>query len=204
MLTLTRKIGERIEIGGLIQISVLSVSRGRVRIGVHAPKEFSVYRGELVDKIQSENQRAQAGAVQIREADEHALAFPAGLLGMQEHTSFVLCETDEGHDVRALVSRVDPQIQLLVIEARLVFEGYPIEEAQQIAGLDDEEVAVAAVITAPPNAPATVNLAAPIVLGLNSREGKQVILDRRELGVRHTLVAQGLGGLVAQPASPAA
>jgi len=49
MLVLTRKVGERLVIGGNIVIEVVSVSPGKVRVGVTAPREVEVLRSELVD-----------------------------------------------------------------------------------------------------------------------------------------------------------
>ncbi len=46
MLVLTRKKGEMITIGDHIQIQVLSVKGGQVRIGVDAPKDVRVNREE--------------------------------------------------------------------------------------------------------------------------------------------------------------
>jgi len=46
MLVLTRKKGETIAIGDNIQIQVLSVKGGQVRLGVDAPKDIRVSREE--------------------------------------------------------------------------------------------------------------------------------------------------------------
>jgi len=48
MLVLTRRKGESIAIGDNIQIQVLSVKGGQVRIGVNAPREVSVNREERI------------------------------------------------------------------------------------------------------------------------------------------------------------
>lgn len=48
MLILTRKTGETITIGESIQIKVLSVKGGQVRIGIEAPREVSVNREEVL------------------------------------------------------------------------------------------------------------------------------------------------------------
>lgn len=48
MLVLTRKPGERIRIGREVEISVLSIEGQRVRIGIKAPEEIPIRRGELV------------------------------------------------------------------------------------------------------------------------------------------------------------
>jgi len=50
MLILTRKQGEAIAIGDNIQIQVLNVKRGQVRIGISAPREVKVDREECLDE----------------------------------------------------------------------------------------------------------------------------------------------------------
>ncbi len=50
MLILTRKEGETITIGEDIQIKVLSVQGGKVRLGIDAPREVSVNREEVLEK----------------------------------------------------------------------------------------------------------------------------------------------------------
>jgi len=47
MLVLTRKLGQEILIGGNIKIAVVEIRGGQVRIGVTAPPETRVLRGEL-------------------------------------------------------------------------------------------------------------------------------------------------------------
>ena len=49
MLVLGRKAGEVIRIDDDIVITVVSVGQGRVRIGIDAPTESRVLRGELYD-----------------------------------------------------------------------------------------------------------------------------------------------------------
>ena len=49
MLVLTRKTAETIQIGNDIVIKVISCGRGRVKIGVEAPSDVRVVRGELIE-----------------------------------------------------------------------------------------------------------------------------------------------------------
>ena len=51
MLILTRKVGERVLIGDDISITVLSVRGNQVKLGVQAPKEVSVHREEIYQRI---------------------------------------------------------------------------------------------------------------------------------------------------------
>lgn len=50
MLVLSRKQGETIKIGDAITITVRRIKGNEVRIGVDAPKEVRVVRGELLNK----------------------------------------------------------------------------------------------------------------------------------------------------------
>lgn len=54
MLILTRKIGETLIIGDNVIVTMLDVKGNQVRIGVNAPKEISVHREEIYQKIQAE------------------------------------------------------------------------------------------------------------------------------------------------------
>lgn len=55
MLILTRKIGESLLIGDDIEITVLNVRGNQVKIGVRAPKDISVHRKEIYQRIKSQN-----------------------------------------------------------------------------------------------------------------------------------------------------
>ena len=61
MLILTRRVGESIIIGEDVTVTVLGVTGNQVRVGVNAPKEVSVHREEIFERIQREKDQGKAG-----------------------------------------------------------------------------------------------------------------------------------------------
>lgn len=54
MLVLTRKINERIIIGENIELEILGIRGGVVRLGIKAPPEVSIIRHELRERLVSD------------------------------------------------------------------------------------------------------------------------------------------------------
>ena len=54
MLILTRRVGETLMIGDDVTMTVLGVKGNQIRIGVNAPKDVSVHRLEIYQRIQAE------------------------------------------------------------------------------------------------------------------------------------------------------
>ncbi|MAZ44511.1 MAG: carbon storage regulator [Legionellales bacterium] len=69
MLILTRRVGETLMIGDNVTVTVLGVKGNQVRIGVNAPKEVSVHREEIYQKIQSERTGGQPNDTEGKSAE---------------------------------------------------------------------------------------------------------------------------------------
>ncbi len=58
MLVLTRKPGETVMLGEDIQVKIVSVDGDQVKIGIEAPRALKIYRREVYEAIQRENEAA--------------------------------------------------------------------------------------------------------------------------------------------------
>ena len=70
MLILTRRISESVIIGDDVKITVLGVKGSQVRLGIDAPKEVSVHREEIYERIKQEEGRASASAPEEEAPEE--------------------------------------------------------------------------------------------------------------------------------------
>lgn len=65
MLVLTRKQNEKIVIDGKIEVEVLGVSDGKVKLGISAPKDIEIHRGEVYQEIIESNKSSISAEVDI-------------------------------------------------------------------------------------------------------------------------------------------
>jgi carbon storage regulator len=57
MLVLSRKLGEKIFLGDNIVLTVVDIDRGKIRLGIEAPKHIAILREELVPSVKERIQK---------------------------------------------------------------------------------------------------------------------------------------------------
>ena len=58
MLILSRKINESIIIGENIEVKIISIDKGVVKLGIEAPSSVSIMRNELLKEVKDSNKAA--------------------------------------------------------------------------------------------------------------------------------------------------
>ena len=92
MLVITRRKGQRITIGDDIEIVVTAVHKSGIKLGIQAPRGYTVLRGEVRDAIFSANREASLSSVEQAAALATAVApvrrepaAPTAKLGLGRH-----------------------------------------------------------------------------------------------------------------------
>ncbi|MDR3477574.1 MAG: carbon storage regulator CsrA [Gammaproteobacteria bacterium] len=70
MLILTRRVGETLIIGDDVVVTVLGIKGNQVRIGINAPKDVSVHREEIYQRIQQEKNSTTPAAATAPASEE--------------------------------------------------------------------------------------------------------------------------------------
>lgn len=60
MLILTRRVGETLNIGDEVKVTVLGINGNQVRVGIVAPKDLPVHREEVYERIKKEREGSDA------------------------------------------------------------------------------------------------------------------------------------------------
>lgn len=142
------------------------------------------------------------GEVEIKEDD--ILIFQDGILGFEESRKFILLDIPENDSFRILQD-VEREAVCFVVADPWSFEpGYdieiPDEELLKVNIRKKEQLAVMSIVTLSGEfAQSTFNLLAPLVLNMDSKLGRQVVLNNGTYTTKHPLFQKGKGVANADP-----
>jgi len=138
------------------------------------------------------------GSIEVPE--DKIIEFPWGIPGFENLKKFFLVPVNEAPFFTWLQSAEDPGVAFLLVDPFLFFEGYEVELTEDIKGdlkINDEKDVVIQAITNIPKTGlenATTNLVGPIIINVNQRLGRQVILQDTPYGVKHLLFPKKKSG----------
>ena len=77
LLVLTRKLGEKIQIGDDISILIMEIKGKQVRLGIEAPSTVKIHREEIYQKIQDEVEQSEIAEIEMKAKDAYYRFFDA-------------------------------------------------------------------------------------------------------------------------------
>lgn len=129
----------------------------------------------------------------VEAADDEVIRFRAGLIGFPAEKEYVLIPHGSSSMIAWLQSVTTPELAFPVASAHGFVADYPdvpLEPLVRRADIGDamEDVAILAVLSAPRNQAATVNLLAPLIINSRTREGAQVFMEGSRFSTRELFV----------------
>ena len=146
--------------------------------------------------MKEENRQTPSSAWLEEFEEKDLILFEEGLFGFEEYKRFLPLAIDEEEDgdnaMLYLQSVEEEHLSFLVMDPFLLKADYhPVlsemdRNALQAEKEEDLLYYVLCVIKNPPEK-STVNLKCPVVINLSTRQARQVVLEEKEYGMRHTL-----------------
>lgn len=133
------------------------------------------------------------GLLDIAETD--LLQFPEGIVGFEEHDRFILLTKPEEEPFVWLQSTSQPEAAFIMIDPHLFSPEYSIEVDDETADMlnvrDPSTVKVMAIVTmSSDTAKITANLLAPVILNLDGKKGRQIVLHGSTHSTRHPIFSR--------------
>ena len=137
------------------------------------------------------------GNIEVTESD--IIIFPKGIFGFEKNKSFYLLpfEDSEG-TLLCLQSAEEPHLAFVLINPYHMIEEYhPLltdEDLNDIEAQIDSPIAYYVITVVHENfQDSTVNLKCPIIINLDKKMAKQVMLENSSYSLRHPIIAQDKG-----------
>jgi flagellar assembly factor FliW len=131
---------------------------------------------------------------QLEVDDQRLITFEAGILGFPSFKRYALVQTGEGSGFYWLQSVETPELAFVVTDPRLFLADYVVPiKAEELAqlGLDSVDGAQVFIIVNKVDNVLTGNLQGPLVVNVQTRAAKQLVLSDRRYSTRHPLMRVG-------------
>jgi flagellar assembly factor FliW len=129
-------------------------------------------------------------------SEEDVITFSEGLIGFAQCTRFLIISSPSNDSFRWLQSLEEPGLAFLVVDPADFVDGYAVEIADQEAhalGITSETATLLFTTASIPSAKPedmTINLAGPIVINAETRQGRQLVVDDEAVPVRYAVFSQ--------------
>ena len=134
------------------------------------------------------------GEIEIDE--QKIINFPEGLLGFEKEKQFIIINPeDEDSPFQWLQSIKDPNLAFVIINPFSIYDDYDIiipKTAQKKLKIKNQkDISVYSIVVVPEDIEKmTANLLGPIIINIDKRLGKQVILDDSRYSTKHYIFPQ--------------
>jgi flagellar assembly factor FliW len=121
------------------------------------------------------------------------LHFAQGLVGFPKHRRYVVFDHRPGSPFKWMLSIDDPDLAFAVANPCELVADYdpPLALAARLLGAAEEDLALFVLVTIPPDPTRmTVNLMAPVVVDLRTRQARQIVLDDPRCPPDHRVVRE--------------
>lgn len=133
---------------------------------------------------------------EIEYPDDVVMTFPEGVLGFPNDTHYLLLEHDaEGSPFKWLQSLDCPDLAFIVVDPTILDPRYQFDidlDTERIIGTDQPaQCAVMSIVNVPRDRPIcmTANLKAPLVVNVELRSGRQVVLGSQAYSISTPIFA---------------
>lgn len=129
----------------------------------------------------------------VETAEDEVIRFRAGLIGFPNEKEYVLIPHGSSSMIAWLQSVSTPELAFPVASAHGFVANYPDVPLEPIVRRENvgealDDIAILAVLSAPRNQPATVNLLAPLIINSRTRDGVQVVLEGSKFSTRELFI----------------
>ena len=126
--------------------------------------------------------------------EDRVIHFPDGLLGFPDQKAFIIQQHKPGSSFYWLQSVALPYLAFVIINPFLGEKDYlqelPPSDQQYFDGIEDGRTLALALVTIKPESvpPLTMNLVGPVIINLETRTGRQVVLSSTRYTCKHPLI----------------